>query len=212
MSRQNRVDPWGQLQAVSAKGSWMGNRGIIHNEKEEIIAPWRHQNWVTCELKYKTIKRKLFSPGNYTELFFLDEVTALSAGHRPCGECRRKQYDQFKALWCEANIGVGAAKTPIAEIDRQLHRERAARGGIKVTFEAQLNALPAGTFISFYGSAFLLWGDRLYRWSPQGYTQDVPSISKDSAVTVLTPASIVKVLARGYKPQVHDSVAKEVLE
>jgi hypothetical protein len=82
---QNRVTPRGDLEAVPARGAWLGNRGILHNDQQEIVAPWRHKAWVTCKLEFKGRKRVVFSPGTYSELFFLDEATAFSAGHRPCG-------------------------------------------------------------------------------------------------------------------------------
>ena len=38
-------------------------------------------------------------PGRYTELFFLDEATALAAGHRACTLCRREDYDRLGEIW-----------------------------------------------------------------------------------------------------------------
>jgi hypothetical protein len=104
MPLQNRVDPWGRLVALNLRGTWLGNRGILHNEKKKIIAPWRHKAWVTCQLEFKGRKRQIFSPGSYSELFFLDEVTAFAAGHRPCAECRRDRYNEFKAAWLAMNL------------------------------------------------------------------------------------------------------------
>ncbi len=132
MTKRNRVDPWGELRAVPAKGAWLGNRGILHDDQQQIVAPWRHKSWVTCRLNFAGIKREIFAPGSYSELFFLDEATALAAGHRPCAECRRQRYNEFKELWCMANLeGAQAAKVPIAKIDERLHAERAAVGGKK---------------------------------------------------------------------------------
>ena len=95
MPLQNRVSPSGELLADNARGSWLGNRGILHNEKKEIIRPWKQKNWVLCELNFKERKREVFSQNSYSELFFLDEATALSAGHRPCASCRRQRVDEF---------------------------------------------------------------------------------------------------------------------
>lgn len=59
----------------------MGNRGILHNGDNKIVRPWAHKAWVTCLLEFNGIKRpKPFSPGNYSELFFIDEATAFAAG------------------------------------------------------------------------------------------------------------------------------------
>jgi hypothetical protein len=206
MTLQNRVDPWGKLNAVSARGAWLGNRGIIHNENKEIVAQWRHKAWVTCKLEFKGAKRTLFGQGSYTELFFLDEATALSAGHRPCAECRRDRYNEFKSLWCLANLeDASTTSVPIANIDKQLHSERALRGGEKVTFQTEFGTLPDGVFVDIKGISFLLWQGILLEWSPHGYSKSDLAINSTDVVTVLTPASIVKLFSKGFKPQVHET-------
>lgn len=205
MPLQNRVTPQGQLEAASARGAWLGNRGILHDEQKRVLVPWRHKAWVTCKLEFRGRRRDVFSRNNYSELFFLDEATAFSAGHRPCAECRRERYNEFKTAWCAANpILAGASNPPIAHIDKQLHSERAVYGGGKVTFQERLPNLPSGTFVEIEGNAYLLWQRRLWLWSHQGYIE--PSAIVPSAlVTVLTPASVVAVFRYGFKPQVHES-------
>lgn len=204
--RQNRVDPWGRLNAVPDRGAWMGNRGILHNDSGEVVAPWRHKAWVTCVLEYKGRRREIFSPRRYSELFFLDEAAALSAGHRPCAFCRRERFNEFKALWCKANLdGVPPSSVPAPEMDRRLHSERAVRGGGKATFRAKFETLPRGTFIEHEGEAFLIWEGRLLKWSFSGYSPAAPADLPSGEVNVLTPASIVAVLRLGFLPQVHES-------
>ena len=109
----------------------MGNRGILHDDEQRIRRPWQHQAWICCLLSFKDRKRALFSPGSYSELFFLDEATAFAAGHRPCGECRRERYQFFKAWWTQAHQ-PGSSVTS-AQVDKVLHAERALRGGGKRT-------------------------------------------------------------------------------
>lgn len=209
MTLRNRVDPWGRLQAIDARGAWLGNRGILHDDHKRIVAPWRHKAWVTCRLDYQGIKRTIFSPGSYSELFFLDEATALAAGHRPCAECRRGRYNEFKALWCAANPEHAAsASAPIAVIDKQLHAERAIRGGGKVTFTAPLGDVPKGAFIELDQEACLVWSGRLWRWAASGYTPASRVPAAGERVTVLTPFSIVKALRAGLVPQVHASAGR----
>lgn len=206
MTLQNRVDPWGNLLAVSARGAWLGNRGVLHNEKRQIVSPWRHKSWITCELKFKGRQREVFSVRKYSELFFLDEATALASGHRPCAECRRERYNEFKALWCAANIHVNTASPiPIAKIDKQLHLERVMRGGGKVTFQTDYRSIPAGTFIEINDTAFLFWQGQLHEWSPYGYNPSNLQLAPSATVTVLTPASIVRLFSHGFKPQVDES-------
>lgn len=207
MTLQNRVDPWGALQAVSARGALMGNRGVIHNDHKQIIAQWRHPHWVTCKLNFKNVQREVFSPNQYSELFFLDEATALSAGHRPCGECRRERFNEFKMSWCKANLDGALHKVvPIGQIDKQLHMERAARGGKKVTHQCAFETLPDGTFLEIGGKAILLWQKCFYQWSPYGYERSSILLASSEVVTVLTPVSIVKMFQMGFTPQVHESV------
>jgi len=206
MTLQNRVDPWGNLNAVAARGAWLGNRGILHDDRKQVIAPWRHKTWIICELQFRGRKRKVFSAGRYSELFFLDEATALAAGHRPCAECRRSRYNGFKALWCAVNLeGATPAAVPISRIDGQLHVERAVRGGGKLTFRTAFKHVPEGAFIEIDGAAFLIWLGGLHRWSPHGYVRATQAPSPSDEVTVLTPASIARLYQHGFKPQVHDS-------
>ncbi len=120
MPRQNRVTPFSRIEASSARGDLMGNRGILHRDGKLVSERWKARLWITCELEYKGVRRPLMSPGTYTELFFLDEVTAVAAGHRPCALCRREDYNRFRDAWQEAF----GEKPPAFEIDRQLHAER----------------------------------------------------------------------------------------
>lgn len=206
MTLQNRVDPWGQLNAVSARGSMLGNRGRLHNEHRQIVSQWQRTAWVTCELEFNGRHRDVFGASTYSELFFLDEATALSAGHRPCATCRRERYDEFKSKWLVAN-GARAAmpNSSIIEVDRVLHAERTDRSGAKVTFEAPLSSLPLGAFVEIDGEALLVWRQGLTRWSFSGYSAAKMQPAQLTRLRVLTPESIVRTLAVGFRPTVHPS-------
>ncbi|WP_428001359.1 hypothetical protein [Acidovorax sp.] len=207
MTLQNRVDPWGNLTNAPARGAWLGNRGILHNDQKEIIAPWRHKSWVTCQTEFKGIKRKPFSPGQYSELFFLDEATALSAGHRPCAHCRRDRFKEFKSLWQTAlSEGAQLNCAAASDMDKRLHSERATRGDGKVTFQTAFGMVPNGAFIEHGERALLLWQGQLHSWSAHGYSTAGVTVEPSATVTVITPASTVRVLALGFRPQVHESV------
>jgi len=186
----------------------MGNRGRLHDENRQLgTRRWSTQSWVTCALAFNGWKREIMSPEGYTELFFLDEATALSAGHRPCGECRREDYQRFKSLWLQENgekleRPSGATK----EIDRLLHRERVMPRRKKVTWSASLVTLPDGVMVTLDGNdAWLVWGGHLNRWTPEGYTEKRETA--DTGAEVLTPRSVTKVIAAGCRPVVHESVA-----
>jgi hypothetical protein len=139
--------------------------------------------------------------GSYTELFFLDEATALAAGHRPCAYCRRQDFNAFKQAWANA-AGESISDVRAPDIDRQLHRERVNRRREKITYETSLSAIPDGTFIVEKGAAFLVSGGHLAAWSPEGYGAPFAS-PDDRRVTVLTPRSVVAAFRHGYRPSVH---------
>ncbi|MFI0401193.1 MAG: hypothetical protein ACH34X_19085 [Thiolinea sp.] len=205
MPLQNRVDPWGKLIATSARGVLLGNRGILHNNNQEIVKPWAHKAWINCTLSYAGVQRQVFSPNSYSELFFLDEATALSAGHRPCAKCRRERFHEFKLAWCTANRGDAEAKLTVQELDKQLHEERAIRGGSKLTHLMPFAELPDGVFFEWQGEALLCWQGVLKKWSPTGYSTATSVPAPADLVKVLTPISIVKMYSYLFRPQVHES-------
>ncbi|TRD13990.1 hypothetical protein [Palleronia caenipelagi] len=203
MAYQNRVDPFSQLHAVSARGTLMGNRGILHDAAQEVIHTHRHPNWVACALSYKNAHREIMQPHNYTELFFLDEATAFSAGHRPCAACRRDRYKEFCKLWEQVH-GAAEFSTPLPQtIDKALHRARITRQKEKVTFDARISELPDGVFFAQAGASFLIWRGRILHWSFDGYVPH--ALSSSETVQVLTPQPIVDLFGAGYLPEVHQS-------
>lgn len=211
MPLQNRVDPYGALRATEARGAWMGNRGVLHDAQKRIVASWRLPRWITCVLAFKDRRRDVFAPNRYSELFFLDEATSLAAGHRPCAECRRARYEEFRAAW-SLGAGSGTARELLRaeEIDRLLHSERWAYGGGKKTYRAVLSGLPNGTIVEHASTPHLVWGGTLRPWSFFGYG---PALDGSYAMetTVLTPRSIVSAIRAGFAPQVHQSAGPSVV-
>jgi hypothetical protein len=208
MPLQNRIDPFGDFHAVDTRGGYMGNRGILHDEQKKIIAPWRGKAWVTCLLGFKGIKREVFSKNSYSELFFLDEATAFSAGHRPCNYCQRDRFKAFKTAWLAANHNLlpsTEADPSITLIDQVLHTERAVRGGAKVKFTEQIQNIPDGTFVEINGAAFLVSRNALVAWSFAGYARPVALPDVGTVVQVLTPKSIVSMFRQGFLPQIHNT-------
>lgn len=201
MPLQNRVTPTGEIIATNARGTMMGNRGILHDENKRLgRARWRHNNWVNCVLEFHGRHRTVMTPGRYTELFFLDEAVALAAGHRPCGECRREHYRAYMDLWARHCADLAPA-TP-KEVDRALQRARidpATRSQRR--HEAPLATVPDGAFIELGEAAFLVQGSQLLPYSPSGYG---PAIIRQTAIsaTILTPEPTVRILRAGYKPSV----------
>ncbi|MCQ6957249.1 hypothetical protein [Mucilaginibacter aquariorum] len=199
--RKNRVAPDGNIIQNSARGAWMGNRGVLHDKGKTILRPFKHQAWIICALEFKGRHRKLMAPDRWTELFFLDEATAFAAGHRPCFECRRENAIRFKMAWLKGNPQYGFdQKTSIKKIDEVIHQERIDKKGQKVTSEATVEYLPNGTFIKHNGEPFLISAGRRYLWTPSGYEK--PQKLGEGKVTVLTPASIINAFRAGYDPQI----------
>jgi hypothetical protein len=206
--RQNRVTPFGELVAVPERGTFLGNRGVLHDTGGHIRRPWQMKRWLVCVLEFRGRKRTVMTPGRYTELFFLDEATALAAGHRPCAECRHARFLEFCAAWQTANARRrGSARPTVAEIDDCLHAERLTPGRCQRTFAARLDDLPDGVLVTLNaddGQAYLVWRDQLLPWSPGGYGERQPR-PHSIAVSVLTPASTVGTIRAGYVPDVHSS-------
>ncbi len=121
MPRQNRVNPFGEIIATQDRGMFMGNRGVLHDQEGRIQRAWQGKRWLVCVLEFRGRKPQVMSPGHYTELFFLDEATALAAGHRPCAECRRERFNAFRDAW---RLAEDSHPPTADEIDNRLHAER----------------------------------------------------------------------------------------
>jgi hypothetical protein len=151
------------------------------------------------------------TPNRYTELFFLDEATALAAGHRPCAECRHSHFLAFCEAWKRAHPEGGRLGRPAAdEIDNQLHAERVGAARSKRSFVASLSGLPDGVFVTLVSSAeeaYLVQGDCLLEWFPAGYGQRRLR-PRNEPVRVLTPKSTVAAIQAGYVPEIHASVCE----
>lgn len=203
MPLQNRVDPWGMISAVATRGTLLGNRGILHNEKRQIVRPFQHQAWVTCQLKFRNRKRKIMAQSRYTELFFLDESTAFAAGHRPCCECRRDRYKAFKDYWTKANLDKSGDDIKVSVINKIMHDER-IRKREKVTYQSKVKDLPDGTVFSSNRVAYLKYQHKVFLWSFEGYRLQ-NDIYFHNDVDILTPKSVVNTFKLGFIPEVHES-------
>lgn len=196
---QNRVNPFGNIIKTSERGRLMGNRGLLHNETQEIKRPFKLIAWITCVLEFKDRRRPVMAPGQYTELFFMDEATSFAAGHRPCFECRRSEASAFKTFWLKGNPEYSFnPKTPIKAIDEILQKERIDRDYKKVTFQEDPLALPDGTFVAFRNEPYLIKNGMMYPWSADGYGR--AQLLPQEKLSVLTPKSIVNTFKAGYLP------------
>jgi hypothetical protein len=149
MPLQNRVTPFGEIVAIPERGTMMGNRGILHDAAGRLRRSWVGRPWICCVLEFRGRRDPVMAPGHYTRLFFLDEPTALAAGHRPCAFCRRRAYLAFQAAWAAGNSRLGLGPTPRAvQMDRVLHGERLGPGGTKRLHLAELSTLPDGVFVT----------------------------------------------------------------
>jgi len=196
MPLPNRVSPFGELISTPARGTLMGNRGgKFHTDHRKLTSRrWASRQWICCVLDFKGRQRDVWGR-YYTELFFLDEVTAFAAGHRPCFECRRHDAQNFAALFPRAHSAPA--------MDAILHAER-LDGTAKRLHRRMLDALPDGAAVAIGGEAFAVRGERLLRWTPRGYDGLQPR-PRGLEVDMLTPPSIIAVLKAGYRPRWHAS-------
>ncbi len=250
MPLQNRVAPDGTIFATPERGMLMGNRGgQMHDDARRLThRRWVSRQWISCVLQYKDRQETIMAPGRYTQLFFLDEATALAAGHRPCALCRRADFLRFMSLWQKTHLEQLSQPTPhpgpppqggrghsaavetalehpplespppvrgrvreggstrpkVDEVDRRLHNERVDEKRGKRTFCSCLRDLPEGTMIASAGGPQLYRGGKLLAWSPSGYGAPAATTA-NTHVNVLTPPSIVAILAAGYVPLLHPS-------
>jgi hypothetical protein len=196
MPLRNRVTPLGELIAAPERGLVYGNRGCLHDEHGAIRRQWQVKRWISCRLEFRGRRRAggPMPPGRYTGLFFLDEATALSAGHRPCAECRNADYKRFLAI-----TGASGAD----DLDSRLHAERGR------LHESQVDELPDGTFIVLDGRPWLILGSELLFWTPGGYTERTPR--PGGRGSVVTPPTSLHVLSAGWRgsvPLVHPSASQ----
>lgn len=200
MTLQNRVLPTGEIRAIPARGTFTGNRGVLHDDQRRLgTARWRHKAWITCALQFKDFHRVPMTPGRWTELFFLDEAVALAAGHRPCAYCRRPAFNAWREAWTKAT-GVRAFAP---DMDACLHKARVRRDRSQVRHAAVADSLPAGAFLLWQDRPHLVTARGIHPYSPEGY--GAPLTRPEGMVTVLTPEPTIAVLRHGFRPELHQS-------
>jgi hypothetical protein len=201
---QNRVTPFGDIVAISQRGMFTGNRGIIHDPatKSLLRKRWASKAWLICSCDYKGRRRDVMAGRSWTELFFLDEAVALAAGHRPCFLCRREAAESFRAAWIAAGeIG----KLPASAMDAVLHHERMAGRSRRLhAMPAPLHELPSGTVVVVSETPYTIAAGRAFRWTEFGYE---PAETMHDADRLLTPPSTFLALQAGYRPVLHTTLA-----
>jgi hypothetical protein len=201
MPLQNRVTPSGDIIATSHRGMFTGNRGIIHDPATKTLTRrWAGKAWITCVCEFRGRRREVMGGRSWTELFFLDEATALAAGHRPCFFCRRDDAVKFRAAWEKGN---GATRVLARDIDAVLHRERLLGGAKRLhALTVRIEELPDGAMVQEASESYLIMRGRALLWSTAGY-RETPSALHDALL--LTPPSTLRALSAGYRPVLHAS-------
>ncbi|MBW0116055.1 hypothetical protein [Pseudonocardia abyssalis] len=197
MTRRNRVDPWGDLHAVPARGMFTGNRGCLVDDDGTVVRHHRGNLWISCVTRFRDRRVGLARPGRWTPLFFLDDAVALAAGHRPCGECRHGAYLAYR----EAVTAALGEPVRAGDLNRALAAERLRHGrGLVRAGDRRTWCgpdLPDGTVVLADGPRLVL-GDRLFAFSFDGWCDPVPRLAGD--LTVLTPPTSVAALRYGFRP------------
>jgi hypothetical protein len=201
MPLQNRVTPTGDIIATSHRGMFTGNRGIIHDPATKTLTRrWAGRAWLVCVCDFRGRRREVMGGRSWTELFFLDEATALAAGHRPCFFCRRDDAGKFRAAWEKGN---GATRILARDIDAVLHRERLEGGKKRLhALTVPIESLPDGAMVQDGPESLLIVQGRALSWSPAGYRETL-TVLQDAML--LTPPSTLRALGAGYRPLLHAS-------
>ena len=200
MPARNRVTPMGDIEAIPLRGAWTGNRGILHSGRE-IVRFHASDLWITCALEFRGRWQAQWQPHHFTWLYFHDEAVSFAAGHRPCAECRRQSYNEYRAAWAE---GTGAGLPSAAMINKRLHAERIVAGTHRRRLHPMSWAdLPDGAFVLLDAPAVVV-GRHLAEWTHEGYgaRRQRP---RRGTVNVITPPSTVAALRAGYPVQVDDA-------
>jgi hypothetical protein len=186
MPLRNRVTPLGDVVAVPERGLVYGNRGCLHNAAGTVVRRAATKRWIACRLAYRGwYQGGTPRPGRFTGLFFLDDATALAAGHRPCALCRRDDYKRVLAV-------TGAAGADALDAALQAQRTGARP---RVTTAS----LPDGAFVMLEDEPHLVVDGAARRWSPGGYG---PAVAAPKTAGLITPPLLVSVLDEGWEPLV----------
>lgn len=204
MPLQNRVTPTGDIIATPHRGLFTGNRGIIHDPATKTLLKkrWSSPAWLTCTCEFRGHRREVMAQRSWTELFFLDEATALAAGHRPCFYCRRDDANRFRAAWEKGNR---VHDVRMHDIDTVLHHERLDHGKKRLhALLVPLDQLPEGAMVQRGEESFLVTQGRALLWSPAGYAAvDHPP----GEAALLTPPSTLRAMNAGYQPVLHPTAS-----
>jgi hypothetical protein len=204
MPLQNRVTPTGEIIATPHRGLFTGNRGIIHDPATKTLLKkrWSSPAWLTCTCEFRGRRREVMAQRSWTELFFLDEATALAAGHRPCFYCRRDDANRFRAAWEKGNR---VHDVRMHDIDTVLHHERLDHGKKRLhALLVPLDQLPDGAMLQQGEDSFLVTHGRTLRWSPAGYAAVE---NQPDEATLLTPPSTLRTMNAGYQPMLHPTAS-----
>jgi len=202
MPLQNRVTPFGEILAIPQRGMFTGNRGIIHDPETKTLLTrrWTSKAWLICRCEFRGRHRDVMAKRSWTELFFLDEATALAAGHRPCFFCRRDDAEKFRSAWTAAKGG----EPPTApQMDTVLHQERIQQRRKRLhSLTSAVAELPDGAVIAAGGAAYTVVGGTAFCWTEGNYepSSDLPMVDG-----VLTPPSTLAANDAGYRPVIHPS-------
>jgi hypothetical protein len=213
--RRNRVDPWGDLHAVAARGLFTGNRGCVVDDHERVVRHHGSVLWIICVTKFRDYRWPLARPRRWTPLFFLDDAVALAAGHRPCATCRPVDYAAYRDAVTRAEGRT--ARLLASQLNDRLHAQRHDPGrGLdrardRKSWTTPYRELPDGTVIvDGTDSCWLVAGDRLLRFTFDGWTDPRARPSRGEA-TVLTPPASVAALAHGYQPVLHPTAMHDAI-
>lgn len=202
----NRVSPLGPIIAAPGRGGWMGNRGVLHagTGARETVRSHRGRAWITCVLNFRGRRVPQWRPGRYTPLFFLDEAVSLAAGHRPCAECRRTDFNEFRSAWAQFTGDEVPLCAP--QLDAVLHSQRLPLGDRECRLvRSSWSDLPDGTFVLVEQGPAVLVHDQLTPWRCDNTYGSAVARPRGGTASVITPPASLGALRAGYPVQIDES-------
>lgn len=201
----NRVSPLGLIVPAPGRGGWMGNRRVLHagTGARATVRSHRGKAWITCVLDFRGRRVPQWQPGRYTPLFFLDEAVSLAAGHRPCAECRRADFNKFRSAWAQYTGEAERLRAP--QLDAVLHSQRLPLGEGRAVTTSSWPGLPDGAFVLVEQGPAVVVRDQLTPWRPDNTYGSPVRRPRGGTVSVITPPASLGALRAGYPVQIADS-------
>jgi hypothetical protein len=208
----NYLTPDGRIVALKTHGAWLGNRHQVPDiaASKGVRRRGPDRTWLICAGEHPLRRIRQRREARSLELYFLDEASAFAAGHRPCAECRRSSYNDYRTKWAWAHPGIA----PYAShIDADLHSQRLPDAqGRRPLLDIPWPFVPTGAFVVLASDRAAVVLDDLIAPYDEVLGRYLPALERPTSgcAQALTPPSTLAVLQRGYAVQIDPSATAQV--